>query len=110
MAGQGADARPVAVVTGANRGIGREVARQLAGRGFLVVAGSRDLEGGERAARQIDPAGGRVIARQLDERARIQGSATAPQDAPSGPQVRWTWGPIAAIAVPLLLLLAVTLA
>jgi NAD(P)-dependent dehydrogenase (short-subunit alcohol dehydrogenase family) len=65
-AGHGADARPVAVVTGANRGIGREVARQLAGRGFLVVAGSRDLEAGERTARQIDPAGGNVIARRLD--------------------------------------------
>jgi NAD(P)-dependent dehydrogenase (short-subunit alcohol dehydrogenase family) len=34
--------RPVAVVTGANRGIGREVARLLAGHGFGVVLGSRD--------------------------------------------------------------------
>jgi NAD(P)-dependent dehydrogenase (short-subunit alcohol dehydrogenase family) len=57
---------PVAVVTGANRGIGREVARQLAGHGFMVVAGSRDLSQGERAARDIDPAGHLVIARQLD--------------------------------------------
>jgi len=65
-ADHGTDGRPVAVVTGANRGIGRDVARQLAGRGFLVVAGSRDLDAGERTARQLDPAGGTVVARRLD--------------------------------------------
>jgi NAD(P)-dependent dehydrogenase (short-subunit alcohol dehydrogenase family) len=33
---------PVALVTGANRGIGLEVARQLRGRRFTVLAGARD--------------------------------------------------------------------
>jgi NAD(P)-dependent dehydrogenase (short-subunit alcohol dehydrogenase family) len=33
---------PVALVTGANRGLGLEVARQLAGRGHTVIAGARD--------------------------------------------------------------------
>jgi NAD(P)-dependent dehydrogenase (short-subunit alcohol dehydrogenase family) len=58
--------RPVAVVTGANRGIGREVARQLATRGFLTVLGSRDAERGRAAAAELggDPAG--IVARQLD--------------------------------------------
>jgi len=41
---------PVAVVTGANRGIGLEVCRQLAARGYAVVLGSRDLRKGRRAA------------------------------------------------------------
>jgi NAD(P)-dependent dehydrogenase (short-subunit alcohol dehydrogenase family) len=58
--------RPVAVVTGANRGIGKEVTRQLARHSFLVVAGSRDLAQGERAARELDPAGHLVTAHQLD--------------------------------------------
>ena len=69
--------QPVAVVTGANRGIGREVAGQLAGRGFLVVLGSRDSERGKQAASQLDPSGLRVIAYQLDvaDQASIQAMA-----------------------------------
>lgn len=52
----------VAVVTGANRGIGLEVARQLADEGFEVIAGSRDLAAGEEAVADIDG----VEARELD--------------------------------------------
>ncbi len=40
----------VALVTGANRGIGLEVCRQLAQQGYTVVLGSRDLAKGEAAA------------------------------------------------------------
>ena len=58
--------RPVAVVTGANRGIGREVARQLAAAGYRVVLGSRDPVKGERAARGLDPGGEDVTACRLD--------------------------------------------
>ena len=47
--------RPVAVVTGGNRGIGLEVCRQLAALGYAVVLGSRDLRQGELAAKEIDP-------------------------------------------------------
>jgi NAD(P)-dependent dehydrogenase (short-subunit alcohol dehydrogenase family) len=58
------DAPPVAVVTGANRGIGLEVCRQLAGQGYAVVLGSRDWSKGEAAARRLgDP---NVVSRQLD--------------------------------------------
>jgi NAD(P)-dependent dehydrogenase (short-subunit alcohol dehydrogenase family) len=44
---------PVALVTGANKGIGREIARVLATRGFTVLVGSRDLARGEAAARDM---------------------------------------------------------
>lgn len=56
-------AKQVAIVTGANRGIGLEVCRQLAARGYAVVLGSRDLAKGEAAARDIS---GAVHPRQLD--------------------------------------------
>ena len=57
---------PVAVVTGANRGIGHEVARQLADRDHRVVLGSRDLAKGRAAAGRLDPGGTRVVPVQLD--------------------------------------------
>jgi NAD(P)-dependent dehydrogenase (short-subunit alcohol dehydrogenase family) len=42
-----------ALVTGANKGIGREIARQLAGAGHTVYLGSRDAALGERTVEEI---------------------------------------------------------
>ena len=53
----------VALVSGANRGIGREVVRQLAVRGVTTILGSRDEEKGRTAAEGID---GEVVVRRLD--------------------------------------------
>jgi NAD(P)-dependent dehydrogenase (short-subunit alcohol dehydrogenase family) len=58
--------RSRAVVTGANRGIGLEVARQLAARDFDVVLGSRNEANGERAAARLTSDGHSVTPRQLD--------------------------------------------
>jgi NAD(P)-dependent dehydrogenase (short-subunit alcohol dehydrogenase family) len=43
----------VALVTGANKGIGLQIAKDLSARGFTVVLGSRDLARGEAAARTV---------------------------------------------------------
>jgi NAD(P)-dependent dehydrogenase (short-subunit alcohol dehydrogenase family) len=45
--------KSIALVTGANKGIGKEIARQLAGAGLTVYVGSRDAARGERAAGEI---------------------------------------------------------
>ena len=55
--------KPVALVTGANKGIGLQIAKDLAAHGFTVLVGSRNLEHGETAAKSV---GADVRALQLD--------------------------------------------
>src|SRR5919201_6671159 len=55
-----------ALVSGANRGIGLEVARQLAQRGWIVFAGSRDEARGREAAAPLQADGLDVRPVRLD--------------------------------------------
>ena len=48
-----ANTREVALITGANKGIGLEIARQLGKQGITVVIGSRDVSRGETAAQSL---------------------------------------------------------
>jgi len=59
-------AERVAVVTGANRGIGLEICRQLAASGLNVVLTSRDAAKGKAACKTLTSAGLQVIYRRLD--------------------------------------------
>jgi NAD(P)-dependent dehydrogenase (short-subunit alcohol dehydrogenase family) len=47
--------KPVALVTGANQGIGLQIAKDLAAHGFIVLVGSRNFERGVAAAKEIGP-------------------------------------------------------
>lgn len=64
----------VALVTGANQGVGLQVAKELVGHGLTVLVGSRNFERGEAAAKEIGPG---AIALQLDvtDRASIAAAA-----------------------------------
>lgn len=56
----------VAVVTGANRGIGLEVCRELAAQGYRVVLTSRDRARGEAAVAELQRVGGDLIHHPLE--------------------------------------------
>ncbi|HEX3933528.1 MAG TPA: SDR family oxidoreductase [Puia sp.] len=47
--------KPIALVTGANQGIGLQIAKDLVAHGYIVLVGSRNLERGEAAAKEVGP-------------------------------------------------------
>jgi NAD(P)-dependent dehydrogenase (short-subunit alcohol dehydrogenase family) len=81
---------PLAVVTGASRGIGAEVGRQLAALGYVVVLGSRDLREAELAAKELDPSGERIVPAHIE----VDNSVNVEQLAE---WIRGRWGRVDAI-------------
>ncbi|MGH9445138.1 MAG: SDR family oxidoreductase [Terriglobia bacterium] len=55
--------KKIALVTGANKGIGLQIAKDLVAHGFTVLVGSRNIEHGEMAAKSV---GADACALQLD--------------------------------------------
>lgn len=75
---------PIALITGANKGIGYEAARRLAAAGWTVWLGSRDLDLGHEAATKLAEAGD-VRPVQLDVTSDDSVTAAAKEvDAESG--------------------------
>lgn len=66
--------KPVALVTGANQGIGLQIARELAANGYTVLVGSRNLERGEEAAKSIG-ADARALQLDVTDQASIAAAA-----------------------------------
>ncbi len=70
---------PIALVSGANRGIGRETARQLAERGYDVIVTARDEEAARAAAGEI---GARALQLDVSDPASIERAAAAVAEDP----------------------------
>lgn len=58
--------KKIAIVTGANRGIGKEICRQLAEKNLFVILTARDKNAGSEVANNLDPSGEKIIFHQLD--------------------------------------------
>lgn len=72
------DTKKIALVTGANKGIGLEIAKQLAEAGVTVIMGARDVARGEAAAKGLSQAGLAAEAIELDlNRGEIIAAAAA---------------------------------
>ena len=72
----------IALVTGANKGIGLEIARQLAQAGVSVIIGARDAERGEAAVKELSSQGLDATFVQLDlvDEASIAAAAASVSD------------------------------
>lgn len=66
--------KPVALVTGANQGISLQIAKDLAAHGFTVLVGSRNLERGEVAAKEVGP-NARALQFDVTDQASIAAAA-----------------------------------
>jgi len=58
--------KKIALITGANKGIGKEIARQLGAQGMTVLIGARDTGRGEAAAAELTAGGADAHAVRLD--------------------------------------------
>ena len=70
-------AKKIALITGANKGLGLETAKQLAQQGVTVLLGARDVAKGEAAAAQLKAQGVDVRAVKIDVDSKADYAAIA---------------------------------
>ena len=93
----------VAVVTGGSAGLGRAVVRELAGRGYDVAVLARQSQGLHAAAREVDLAGGRGLAVEVDVAdAQAVESAAERVERELGPVDVWVNNAMASVFAPFL--------
>src|SRR6266852_2698267 len=70
--------KKIALITGSNKGIGFEIARQLGAQGIIVLVGARDQARGDEAARRLKSEGIEAFTVHLDvtDQATISGTAS----------------------------------
>jgi NAD(P)-dependent dehydrogenase (short-subunit alcohol dehydrogenase family) len=73
------EANSVALVTGANKGIGLQIAKDLAMHGLTVVVGARNFEDGETAAKSVGN-GARAVQLDVTDHASIAAAAERIRD------------------------------
>jgi NAD(P)-dependent dehydrogenase (short-subunit alcohol dehydrogenase family) len=66
--------KPVALVTGANQGIGLQIAKDLAAHGLTALVGSRNFENGQTAAKSVG-ADARAVQLDVTDQASIAAAA-----------------------------------
>jgi NAD(P)-dependent dehydrogenase (short-subunit alcohol dehydrogenase family) len=72
----------IALITGANQGVGFQVAKELVANGVTVYLGSRNLERGEAAASEIGPG---AIALQVSCECCASTASPSPVRSSTGP-------------------------
>jgi len=75
----GGGERGFALVTGASGGIGKEVARQLMGSGFIVYVGSRDADRGRATVQELGGGARLLVLDVTDEQSVAAAAAEVPQ-------------------------------
>ena len=82
----------VLLLTGANGGIGRGIARLFAEAGAKMVMADIGLQGAEEFARSLDPAGEKIAVVKLD--ASSTGDVITPSDSARSASAAWIfWSP-----------------